>query len=240
MSSSQWYWSQRGSTMGPLDLDEIRRLVSLGSIEHATWIYDPRAGAWVVAGSVAELDDALRERATRDRAPDARSGESTATTAGPSAPPDSAPRATFCRFCGAAHAAGATRCGACGRETGAPSVTMDPKLAAILCRCSVLTAPVLTGFAFLGPGIVWAMGASDPRVVAEAKAALNQLLTLAIALVGIWILGIVGAIIIVGPIFAAIATAALAVYCVWMGIVGLVALSDGKPFSYRCSFALIR
>jgi uncharacterized Tic20 family protein len=84
------------------------------------------------------------------------------------------------------------------------------------------------------------MGASDPRVVAEAKAALNQLLTLAIALVGIWILGIVGAIIIVGPIFAAIATAALAVYCVWMGIVGLVALSDGKPFSYRCSFALIR
>jgi uncharacterized Tic20 family protein len=189
---------------------------------------------------VAELDDALRERATRDRAPDARSGESTATTAGPSAPPDSAPRATFCRFCGAAHAAGATRCGACGRATGAPSVTMDPKLAAILCRCSVLTAPVLTGFAFLGPGIVWAMGASDPRVVAEAKAALNQLLTLAIALVGIWILGIVGAIIIVGPIFAAIATAALAVYCVWMGIVGLVALSDGKPFSYRCSFALIR
>lgn len=217
--------------MGPLDLDEIRRLAALGSIEHSTWIYDPRAGTWVVASSVAELEDTLRGPA------EATAPETPAP--GPSAPPDSAPRATYCRFCGASHAAGATRCAACGRDTGATSVKMDPKLAAILCRTSVLAAPVLTGFAFVGPGIVWALGASDARVVAEAKAAINQLLTLAIALLGIWILGIVGAIILVGPIFAAIATVALAVYCVWMGIVGLVALSDGKTFDYRCSFRLI-
>lgn len=214
--------------MGPVDLDEILRLAGTGAIEHSTWVYDPHAAAWVVAGSVGALDDALRGRA---------GGAARAT---PSAPPDAAPRASYCRFCGATHAPGAARCSACGRETGGSGFVMDARMAAIVCRSSVLAAPVLTGFAFLGPGIVWALGASEPRVVDEAKAALNQLLTLAIALVGIWILGIVGAIIIVGPILAALATAVLAVYCVWVGIVGLVALSDGKPFRYRCSFTLIR
>ena len=54
MSSHEpnWYWSQRGSTMGPIDLKEIRRLAATGSIEYSTWIFDPRAQAWLVAGSI--------------------------------------------------------------------------------------------------------------------------------------------------------------------------------------------
>ena len=50
-----WYWSQNGVTLGPVDIDEIRRLIASGSIRHATYVYDPAQAAWVTAGSVPGL-----------------------------------------------------------------------------------------------------------------------------------------------------------------------------------------
>lgn len=226
MSNEHWFWSQRGRTMGPVDLVELQRLVANGSIAAATWIYDPRLSAWVVAGSMRELFGAGRGAAAPPPPP-------------PAAPPDGPADACFCRFCGARQVAGAIRCGACGRETGASSLTIEPRLAAIICRSCVLAAPVLNALSAIGPAIVWAIGSKDQRVVAEAKDALNQLLTLALLLLAIFVLGLVGILIVIGPILAAIASVAVAIYCIWAGIVGLVALHDGKPFRYPFSMKFI-
>ena len=237
-SAQNWYWSQAGATLGPVDLDEIRRLAANGSITRDTWLFEPGGGAWVAASSVAGLF------AASVSAPPDATAASASNPASYSAPaPNPAPAVLYCRFCGAGNDSSAARCGSCGRECN-QSVGLDPKVAIVICRASILAAPILfpstVVIPFLVPGIVWMLGSGNPRIVAETKQTFNCLLTLLIALIGIWIFGLLGLVLILPAILAGIATFALAVYCVVVGIQALIAASNGVEYSYPWVFRLIK
>jgi len=237
-TSGEWYWSQRGATLGPVAFDEIRRLAANGSIEPETWIFDPAQRAWVVASSIVGLFPSAATAST--------TVPSTPSTAPQSAPPEPPPATVvYCRFCGARNGPFAVQCGACGRAAGHPHAprSIDPKLAAVFCRGSVLAAPVLATIIIgpaIAPGIVWALGSNDPLVVAEAKETINCLITVLIASAAFSAFGLAGALLIVPAILAGIALAALAIYCIVVGIMGLVALSNDRPFRYPWILRLIK
>ncbi len=274
MSSHEpnWYWSQRGSTMGPIDLEEIRRLAATGSIEYSTWVFDPRAQAWLVAGSIdgvimppapvapvgpAAPPDASTHAST-DAAPDAVTGASASfeargsehasahaasgatSSASTSSSQNASHAAGFCRFCGARTEQHQPRCTACGRDNATAQTTVEPRVAEVICRASVLAAPALNVLAFIGPAMVWALGASNPRVVEEAKRTINCLLTLLIAFTVSWIFGAVGALLILPTVVAVLVTIGMVVYCVVVGILGLIATTSNKPFRYPWMFNLIK
>ncbi len=221
-SEQQWYWSQQGATMGPVDFDALRQLVTSGSIGPSTYVFPPDGRGWIRASEVADLF-----------APAA----ATASTVAP--PPDAPPSDRFCRFCGASHDATAQRCNACGRDVATPT-TVDPKIAEVICRASILAAPVINVMAAIGPGIVWALGASDPRVVLEAKRSLNCLITLGIAALFFTMVSVVLAIVVIGPILGVVGFIGLAVYCVVVGIIGLAATANGRAFRYPWSIEFLR
>jgi uncharacterized Tic20 family protein len=123
--------------------------------------------------------------------------------------------------------------------TPAP-ITFDPRVAEILCRIAVLTAPLTNIFAFIGVGIVWGLGASDQRIVTEARQTMNCLLTLGLGLVIAAAVSFVCAIIIIGPFIGIAISAALFVYCVVVGIRGLMAATNGVPFKYPWIIQFIR
>ena len=231
---NNWYWSQGGATLGPVDLQEINRLVAANSITRETWLFDPAQGAWVAAESVAGLFLAAGSAGAAAAVP-------------PCAPPDSAQTTAsslvYCRSCGASNDQSAVRCVSCGSAVSV-SGGIDPKVAAIVCRASVLATPMLLAIPiigpFIGPTIVWVIGAKDPRVVAEAKETMNCLITLAIVFVAVWLFGALGLILIFPTALAAIATAAMAIYCVVVGILGLIAAADGKPYRYPGILRLIK
>lgn len=227
----EWFWSQKGSTMGPVPFSEIRRLHAAGSIDHATWVYDPTRGAWVVAGSIPEI-----------AAPEPSPAAGDAAGAPVAPPPDAAESFLYCRFCASRNAANAARCTSCGRETGvaAPTSSIDPKVAAVVCRACLLAMPALNIFAFIGPAIAWALGSGDPRVVAESKAAINAMLTISIVFVASIVVGVIGAIVLVGPFIAGLAAVAITVYCIVVGIQGLIAAGRNEPFRYPMTLALVK
>ena len=231
-NGNDWFWSQRGATLGPVDFTEIRRLVGNGSIARDTWVFDPAQGAWVTADSIAGLF------VSTPPAAGPASAFAASPAAPPTTPPDAAPAAVFCRFCGAQNDPTASRCASCGREQGATASSdgIDPKVAEVICRASILAAPILFSLtligSLIGPAIVWALGSRNARVVAEAKQTFNCQLTLLVVLVGVWIVGVIGFILIIPAVLAGVATLGLAVYCVVVGIVGLIAAADGRPYSY--------
>jgi uncharacterized Tic20 family protein len=104
----------------------------------------------------------------------------------------------------------------------------------------VLAAPALTVLAFIGPAIVWALGSSNPRVVEEAKRTINCLLTLLIALTLSAIFGGVGVLLILPTVMAVLVWIGIGVYCVVVGILGLIATASNKPFRYPWMFNLIK
>jgi len=238
-SSHEWFWSQAGATLGPVDLAEIQRLVANGSIKRDTWVFDPAQRAWVAAEKIAGLFDA----------PGAASavpppGQPTTPPTTPSSTSRADASVVYCRVCGATNSPFATRCASCG-HAAAPLTAggIDPKLAAVFCRVSVLATPLLTGIIIgpaIAPAIVWVLGSRAPAIVAEAKETFNCLITLAIIGACATVFGLVGAIIIVPAILAAIVLGALAVYCVVVGIMGLVALSNDRPFRYPWILRLIK
>ena len=234
-TSGEWYWSQRGATLGPVAFEEIRRLAANGSICPDTWLFDPAQRAWVAASSISGLFAAPSSQPATEQA--------AAPTSAPPAPPPAT--VVYCRFCGATNSPFASHCSSCGRAAGdaKSAVTIDPKLAAVFCRVSVLAAPVLSTIIIgpaIAPGIVWALGSNDPRVVAEAKETFNCLITVLIAFALFSAFGLVGAILIVPAILAGIAIAGLAIYCIVVGIMGLVALSNDRPFRYPWILRLIK
>ena len=152
-TSRNWYWSQRGITMGPVDFAELRRLVSEGSVTATSWIYNPVQSAWVQASTVPELMDAAPQPSV--------------------APPPDAPlpSTVYCRFCGAAAPANASHCTACGRPMGnAQGFVIDGKTAAIICRASVLATVALPVVAIFAPIILWGIHPNDQAIVREARA----------------------------------------------------------------------
>lgn len=212
-NTQDWYWSQQGATLGPIDLAELRRLVATGSVTPSTWVYAPERREWVRADSVEALF------------PPPGSGSS------PSAPPPDARTGTFCQFCGAKCAPGSPRCDACGRERST-TTNIDPKVAEVVCRACVFAMPLISVLAFIGPAIMWSLGSSNPRVVAEAKQAINCQLTVVIAFVVSLLLTLI-AIGILGLI-------AIPIYCIVVGILGLVASSNGREFRYPLAIPFLR
>lgn len=222
-TSANWYWSQRGTSMGPVDFAELRRLVAAGSITATTWIHHPLQGAWVQASTIAELMDA---------APRA------ATSAPPDAPP---PSVVFCRFCGASSAPTASHCSTCGRSMVPPAnLGLDAKTATIICRASVLSSTVMPFLSILGPIIVWAVAPRDNEIVREAKACLNCHITMLIVAFAAVVIAFIGAIVIIGPFIGSLIGAALWIYALVVGILGLVAASDNRPFAYPGVLPLFR
>jgi len=227
-STANWYWSQRGTTLGPIDFDEIRRLVEAGAIARDTYVFDPARREWIAAGDVEGLFPRVAAAASDSPPP-------------PPPPPPGAP--VFCRSCGARNEAIAVRCTACGQDMSPKRSGIDPRVAEIVCRASVLATPLLAATIVgpaIGPAIVWAIGSENPRVVGEAKQAFNCLLSLVIAAAAVTTVGLVGMCCLAGPVIAGIGYALLAIYCIVVGIMGLVASSDGRPFRYPGAFTILK
>ena len=235
-SRAQWHWSHDGKTLGPVDFIELKRLAAMGSITSATWVHDPILSRWIAASSVAGLlpvhaADSKSAEPASGPAPDATSATAPASSSEasgvrtPSSPPTTPPIPPVPPSTTA--------------STSAP-VTFDPRVAEILCRIAVLTAPLTNIFAFIGVGIIWGLGASDQRVVAEARQTMNCLLTLGLGVVIAAAVSFVCAIIIIGPFIGIAISAALFVYCVVVGIRGLMAATNGVPFRYPWVIQFIR
>lgn len=238
-SSHEWFWSQAGATLGPVDLAEIQRLVANGSIKRDTWLFDPAQRAWVAAEKIAGLFDA----------PSAASavpppGQPTTPPTTPSTTPGADASVVYCRVCGATNSPFATRCASCGHAAAPLSAGgIDPKLAAVFCRVSVLATPLLTGIIIgpaIAPAIVWVLGSREPAVVAEAKETFNCLITLLITGLVAGVFGAVGLVLILPSALAIAMGVGLIVYCVIVGIMGLVALSNNRPFRYPWILRLIK
>jgi len=222
-TSRNWYWSQRGITMGPVDFAELRRLVSEGSVTATSWIYNPVQSAWVQASTVPELMDAAPQPSV---AP----------------PPDApSPSTVYCRFCGAAAAANASNCTACGRPMGnAQGFVIDGKTAAIICRASVLATVALPVVAIFAPIILWGIHSNDQAIVREARAAINCHITMLVVSLVAFLIGVVGLVVFIGPIITALIFLGLYVYAIVVGIRGLIAVSKNQPFEYPFSVRFIR
>ena len=221
--NSNWFWSQQGVTLGPIDLEEIRRLASVGTIQPSTYVYDPVRAAWVLAGSV----DGLFPAGPASPPPDA------AGFAGSVAGPGS-PSAGFA-------ASGTRRTAPPPAMPAAPGAsTLDPRSAAVVCRACVMVAPFVYVLAVVGPAVVWAMSPRDERVVAEAKSALNCLLVAFLGSIVAMGITIIGALVIIGPFIGVPMMLAIGAYLVVCGIRGLMAASDDRPFNYPWIPVLIR
>lgn len=222
-SATTWYWSQRGISMGPVSFAELLRLVELRSITATTWVYHPQQATWVQAQSIAELADAMR-KATAE------------------APPSGAPpEVVYCSFCGAAGAARANHCVACGRRMAVSETSGEGSdLASVLCRVSVLVTAVVPVLPIVVPAIVWAADTRGGASVDEAKRALSCHIVLALGWLFAGWLAVFGLLIIVGPCISALLACALVIYSLVAGVLGLVALGQPKPFEYPLMPRLIR
>lgn len=207
--------------MGPIEFAELRRLVSAGSVTATTWVHHPVMGTWVQASAIPELMDAVARPTV-------------------AAPPDApTPAVVYCRFCGAPASPVATHCSTCSRSMSASS-GLDASTATILCRASVLASAVIPIIPVIAPVITWATSPNDPAVVRESKAAINCHLTMLIATVCAFVIAVVGLLVIIGPIVAALLGFAVWIYAIVVGIRGLIAASEGKPFVYPATLNLVK
>ncbi|MBI1304973.1 MAG: DUF4870 domain-containing protein [Phycisphaera sp.] len=212
----KWFWSQRGATMGPVDLDELRRLASSGSLGPSTWVHDPRSASWKQASTVPEIMEVF---------PAAASGP----------PPDAVDGVVYCQRCGAKHPAGAAHCSVCSRPfASAPTsaVPISPRVATAVCRASVLANSFVPFLSIVAPAIVWVIGAQSAEIVREAKGSINCHLTMLLATIAAIVVGMVCLIILIGPVLAVLIGFAVWLYGIVVGILGLVALAQEKPFEY--------
>ena len=215
--NSNWFWSQQGVTLGPIDLEEIRRLASAGNIQPSTYVYDPARAAWVLAGSVDGL-----------------------FPTGPASPPPDAPRSPGAASAGFASSDAPRSAPPPAMSTAPAASTLDPRSAAVVCRACVMVAPFVNVLAVVGPAVVWAMSPRDERVVAEAKSALNCLLVAFLGSIVAMGITIIGALVIIGPFIGVPMVLAIGAYLVVCGIRGLMAASDDRPFRYPWIPVLIR
>lgn len=226
---ANWFWSDAGTVRGPMPLSELQRLASTGALRPTSFVHDPLRAAWLAASQVPALQRSFP------------GGADPAQPSGPAAaPPLDPPPDARCRSCGAAGTPGGRHCANCGQSVHAPQPAIDQRLAEVLCRASILAAPLVNVFALIAPAIAWSLGAENPRVVSEAKSAINCLLTLLIVSVAAIVFGFVGSLLVLPVILAWAVHVALFIYCVVTGIQGLVASARGKPFRFPLAFNLIR
>ena len=213
--------------MGPVEFDELRRLATAGSITGSTWIHDPSRATWVEAAVIPGLVDS----ATASSAP-----SSPGSSAGASSP-----GFLFCRFCGERHEIGVSHCPACARSVTAAAISgLNPKLAAVLCRASIVASVAIPVGLVVVPAIVWVVGKENAGIVREAKSALNCHITMLVAWVLSIIVGIVGLLTLIGPFIAAGIVAAVFVYAIVVGILGLIASVQDRPFSYPLTIPFMK
>lgn len=212
----KWFWSQRGATMGPVDLEELRRLAASGSLGPSTWVHDPRSASWKQASTVPEIMEVFP-----------------AAAAGP--PPDAVDGVVYCQRCGAKHMAGAAHCSVCSRSfAAAPSagVPISPRVATAICRASVLAHSFVPFLAIAAPAVVWAIGAQSPEIVRDARNSINCHLTMLLAMLAAFVFGVVCFFTLVGPVVAVIIGFGVWLYGIVVGILGLIALANERPFEY--------
>ncbi|MFM7260263.1 MAG: DUF4870 domain-containing protein [bacterium] len=223
---ASWHWSRDGAAQGPVDFVELKRLAAAGAITPSSWVHDPVLRKWVVASSVVGLafvappEVAPPEVASPEVASSevpASEGTDSASVAPPPVPPPPVPPPLV-----------------------PATVPIDPKVAEVICRASVLVLPFNYLLSPIVVGIVWAIGARDPRVVAECRQTMNCLLSIYIVGAAALVVGFVCAIILIGPFIAAACGLALFVYCVVVGVQGLVAASHGRPYRYPFAWQLLR
>lgn len=214
--NGKWFWSQRGATMGPVDLEELRRLAAAGSLGPSTWVHDPRSASWKQVSAVPEIMEVFP-----------------AAAAGP--PPDAVDGILYCQRCGAKHSSGAAHCSVCSRPfTAAPSagVPMSPRVATAICRASVLAHVVLPVAAIAAPAVMWAIGAQSPEIARDAKNSINCHLTMLLAMLAAFVLGVVCFVTVIGPVIGVVIGFAVWIYAIVVGILGLIALANERPFEY--------
>lgn len=232
-----WHWSRDGVAEGPVDFTELKRLAAAGVITPATWVHDPVLRKWIAAASVAGLVFAS-------------GGVAAAAPPGAPAPPDAhpAPHASAPSLETAGSAPAMPASPPPVQPTFQPLVPppptsaspIEPKLAEVICRASVLVLPFIYILSPIVVGIVWAIGSTDPRVVAECRQTMNCLLSILIVGAAALVVGIVCALIVIGPFIAAACGVAIFVYCIVVGIQGLVASSQGRPYRYPFAWQLLR
>ncbi|MCE2880838.1 MAG: DUF4870 domain-containing protein [Planctomycetaceae bacterium] len=227
-----WFWSQDGSSRGPVEFAELARLAALGVITPTTSVFDPSQQAWVAASTVAGIEWPRGAR-TPPTTPPASPPDASGGPADASADP------TRCRFCRGAVPPSAVYCATCGRATSPHAYSLDPRVAEVVCRASVLASPFINVLSLIGPAIVWSLGAERPRVVAEAKSALNCLITLCIVSLAAIVFGFIGSPLVIPPLIAGLVYLALIAYCIVVGVRGLVASAKGASFQYPWTFRII-
>lgn len=241
-SRAQWHWSHDGKTFGPVDFVELKRLASIGSITSSTWVHDPILSRWVAASSVVGL---LPAYAPIPQSVEPASGSAASALSDASSAPEPAPSGAHTPSSPPSTPPSSSTPTNSTTPPSAPAstpaqFTFDPRVAEILCRIAVLTAPLTNIFAFIGVGIVWGLGASEQRIATEARQTMNCLLTLGLGVVIAAAVSFVCAIIIIGPLLGIAISAALFVYCVVVGIRGLMAATNGVPFKYPWIIQFIR
>jgi len=213
---------------GPVDFTELKRLAAAGVITPATWVHDPVLRKWIAASSVAGLvfaNSGVAAEAPHDShaAPDAHAAPHASAPGVTSVPPPVQPSVQ--------------------PPVSPPPVAaspIEPKLAEVICRASVLVLPFMYILSPIAVGIVWAIGSTDPRVVAECRQTMNCLLSILIVGAAALVVGIVCALIVIGPLIATACGVAIFVYCIFVGIQGLVAASQGRPYRYPFAWQLLR
>lgn len=225
--AANWFWSDAGTVRGPMPLAELARLASTGTLRATSFVFDPLRAAWVAADQVPALRDAF-------------AGASPSAGSASAAPPVEPPPDARCRTCGTVSTAVSRHCSNCGWSLHAPRPAISERMAEVLCRASILAAPLINVFALIGPAVAWSLGAESPRVVAEARSAINCLLTLLIVSAAAIVFGFVGSVLVFPVIIAWAVHVALVVYCVVTGIQGLIASAQGKPFRFPFVLGLIR
>lgn len=230
--SNAWFWWQDGSPRGPVDAAELARLAALGVITPSTSVFDPVRQAWVAASTVAGLEWPRAARTPPTTPPVSPPGTPGVRAEEPTDP-------TCCRFCRATLSAGSAFCATCGRATSPHAYALDPRVAEVVCRASVLASPFINVLSLIGPAIVWSLGAERPRVVAEAKSSLNCLITLCIVSLAAIVFGFIGSPLVIPPLIAGLVYLALVAYCIVVGARGLVASAKGASFEYPWTFRII-
>jgi uncharacterized protein len=121
----------------------------------------------------------------------------------------------------------------------APALTSDDRTWGMLAHLSSLIAAALGGMTFLGPLIVWLIKKDQSKFVDyHGKQALNfqiNLLIYFVILIGVSVVTFGIALIVTGPLMAA-----LGIYALIVTIIAAVKANNGEYYKYPYTWALIK
>src|SRR5689334_7876144 len=91
-ASDAWYYAQQNRQLGPIPLEQLRRMLSAGHLQSQDLVWNAGMPSWVPAASVAQLADVIRPSVPNlggglAAAPGTRSGAWGAPAGASAAPP---------------------------------------------------------------------------------------------------------------------------------------------------------